>query len=36
LALPAIFDDGRVLGPLFARFAIVAYDRDDLVWIVGI
>ncbi len=36
LALPAIFDDGRVLGPLFARFAIVANDRDDLVWVIRI
>jgi len=36
VALPAIFDDGRVLGPLFARFAIVAYYRDDLVLVVGI
>jgi hypothetical protein len=29
-------NDGRVLGLLFARFAILAHDRDDLVSIVGI
>ena len=34
--MPAIFDDGRVLGLLFARFAVVAHDGDDLVLIVGI
>jgi hypothetical protein len=34
--LPAIFDDGGILCTLFARFAIVAYKRDDLICIVGI
>jgi hypothetical protein len=35
-ALPAILDDGRVLGLLFARFAVVAHNCDDLVRIVGV
>jgi hypothetical protein len=29
-------NNGRVLGPLVARFAIVAHDRDDLVLVVGL
>ena len=36
VTLPAILDDGRVLGLLFARFAILAHDSDNLVSIVGI
>ena len=32
----AILDEGRVLGPLATRFAVVAHERDDLVRIVGI
>src|SRR3954447_18520496 len=34
--LPAIFNDGRVLGMFFTRFAIITHDREDLVLIVGI
>jgi hypothetical protein len=34
--LPAILHEGRVLGSLVARFAIVAHDGDDLVPMVGI
>src|SRR5918912_1511938 len=34
--LPAIFDDGRVLGPVGAPFAVEAYHRDDLVVIIRI
>jgi hypothetical protein len=37
VALPAILDDGRVLGLLFPRwFAVVAHYSDDLVLIEGI
>ncbi len=36
LALPAILHEGRVLGSLVARFAVVAYDGDDLVGLFGI
>ena len=34
--LPAVFDDGRVLGPLLARFAVVVHQGYDLALIVGI
>ena len=36
VSLPAIFDNGRLLGLLVARVAIVAHDGDDLVLIIGI
>lgn len=34
--LPAVLDEGRILGPLTFGFAVVTYDRDDLVWLVRI
>lgn len=36
MPLPAILDEGSVLGPLAAPFAVVAHDRDDLVLVLGI
>ena len=35
-ALPTVLDEGRVLGLLAIRFAVVAHERDDLVRIVRI
>jgi hypothetical protein len=35
-ALSAIFYDGRVLGMLFTRFAIVTHDGDDLALVVQV
>jgi hypothetical protein len=35
-SLPAISDESRILGSLSTRIAVVRYDRDDLVWIIGI
>jgi uncharacterized membrane-anchored protein YjiN (DUF445 family) len=34
--LPAILDEGRVLGPLATWFAVVAYYRDDLLFFVRV
>jgi hypothetical protein len=36
LALPTILGKRSVLGSLVTRFAGVAYDSDDLVWVFGI
>ena len=36
-ALPAILDEGRILGPSrYAGLAGVAYDRDDLIRVFGV
>jgi hypothetical protein len=35
LTLPTILDERRVLGSFVTQFAGIAYDGDDLLWVVG-
>lgn len=36
VALPAILDEGRVLGSFVTRLAVIACESDDLVRVVGV